>query len=125
MRAVTVAAGAFGITMLGPAVAPTFVLELVAFVLVSPQRLVYVTQEHNAAVRHWGHEEGVLALWAGRLHRDDSDRRPHDRPCRMAALVGTTLAIYPCFRATELRHPLGVGNDQLRLRADRVDRLAS
>ena len=133
LRAVTLAAGVFGVTMLGAALAPTFVLELVALGLVGAGSVSFMARG-NTAIQLTAEDDmrgRVMALWAIAFTGTTPFGGPiigyvseHASPRwglaigGFAALFATTLFIIPHFRQTSPRHrsaaethqlPLGVG----------------
>jgi MFS family permease len=133
LRAVTLAAGAFGATMLGAALAPTFALELAALGLVGAASVSFMARG-NTVIQLTAEDSmrgRVMALWAIAFTGTTPFGGPiigyvaeHASPRwglavgGFAALMATTLFLIPHFRQTSPRHrasaethqlPLGVG----------------
>jgi len=128
LRAVTIAAGAFGVTMLAAALAPTFAIELATLACVGAASVSFMARG-NTTLQLTAQDAmrgRVMALWSVTFIGTTPIGGPvigyvseHAGPRwglavgGLAALVATTLAIYPYFRRTALRHPPAAGSDQL------------
>lgn len=130
LRAVTIAAGAFGVTMLAAALAPTFLIELAALGFVGAASVSFMARG-NTTLQLTAEDAmrgRVMALWAVAFVGTTPIGGPiigyvaeHASPRwglavgGFAALVATTLFLVPYFRQTAPRHPPTVGADQLPL----------
>jgi MFS family permease len=128
LRAVAVAAGAFGTTLLLAAAAPSFQLELVALALVGVCSVAFMSRGNTTLqLTSVAQMRGrVMALWAVAFIGTTPIGGPtvgyiaqHFGPRwglalgGFAALAATALAVIPYYRHSDVYHPSAPGSDQL------------